>query len=160
MRRHLSANRFIGLMTNFTWVPVYNRVEKIYLLLLARRAPVSEPIYRFDDKFHLGARVHKNEKRCLLRFFGVKLSTSPQNSLCCEWKLPQAVRSTSHTNSHLPRFAKSQIKIVKLNFHAKISNKSPRISSTFASIAILSHSSLTSAWANSSNFSSTSRIMP
>ncbi len=61
---------------------------------------------------------------------------------------------------HLPRFAKSQIKIVKLNFHAKISNKSPRISSTFASIAILSHSSLTSAWANSSNFSSTSRIMP
>ena len=27
--------------------------------LLARRAPISEPINRFDDKFHLGARVHK-----------------------------------------------------------------------------------------------------
>ncbi len=27
--------------------------------LLAHRAPVSEPINRFDDKFHLGARVHK-----------------------------------------------------------------------------------------------------
>ena len=103
---------------------------------------------------------NRYEKRCPLRFSCVRLSTSPRNSLCCEWKLPQAVRSTSHTNSHLPRFAKSQIKIVKLNFHAKISNKSPRISSTFASIAILSHSSLTSAWANSSNFSSTSRIMP
>ena len=30
-------------------------------------------------------------------FLGVKYSTSSQNSLCCEWKLPQAVRSTSHT---------------------------------------------------------------
>ena len=38
---------------------MYNRGEKIYLSLLARRAPVSEPINRFDDKFHLGARVHK-----------------------------------------------------------------------------------------------------
>ena len=49
-------------MTNFTWVPVYNRVEKIYFLLLARRAPVSEPIYRFDDKFHLGARVQSSRE--------------------------------------------------------------------------------------------------
>ncbi len=32
--------------------------------LLARRAPISEPINRFDDKFHLGARVHK---KCVIR---------------------------------------------------------------------------------------------
>ena len=44
---------------------------------------------------------NRYEKRCPLRFSCVRLSTSPRNSLCCEWKLPQAARSTSHTNSHV-----------------------------------------------------------
>ncbi len=38
---------------------VCNRVGKIPLPILAPQAPVIKPIYRFDDIFPLGARVHK-----------------------------------------------------------------------------------------------------
>ncbi len=54
---------------------------------------------------------NRNKKRCPLHFSRVKSSTSPQNSLCCEWTLPQAVRSTFHINSHLPAFAGIQIRM-------------------------------------------------
>ena len=77
--------------------------------------------------------------------------------ICASW-LPFSL-SFSFTNCILHPPNAPDCLMPRHNY-AKISSSSPRISSTLASIAILSLSSFTSSCASSSNFSSTSLMIP